>query len=623
MTGSRVKRLLCAAAFGALIVPTMAQWVDPKPPVLEPEDYPPEATEDPPDAAAKPTVKPAPVDSASGAPQPLTPSADQGPIAQPYVPPPKDLTGPVQVGSLGSPEGPPVGPLDSSNGGLGDHLWSGSDRANAEKLLAKAPLVSGDRVLRGLVRRAVLTKAPAPPGQAPKAFVTMRIERLLDAGLIQEAGAIAAAADVPNDEGFARVQAEAILLANRAQDACGPAMATRQTGGDVFWMQLRAYCAAATGDTATAELTRQVLKAQGHHDAAYDALVQGVLTKKPLPPGAIAHPTPMHIFLLQQAGLPITEAIARNMGTPENLLAMRDSRNPPRARFEEAERIVATGAATPAELIKIAEAQELPADKVAAAAGEAANLPFFMGQVLLRRAAAIEPRPEAKADLVMLALSLGEKFKLSALAASLQADIITSIKPASGPHAYARSFARALLLAGKPEAAAAWTARDPLMKVVVAFASKDPQRMAAAQADLTAFAVGLAKNPPDPDPDRAHKALVLGLMDELGATLPPDVKASAAQVESGTWDGVHPGSGQMRTLVEIAGTPERRGEAILMLTSLIHTTGLKDLAPDATMTFVRLLRQMNEDKAAHALAVEALAEYVPPPAALAPQASVQ
>jgi hypothetical protein len=310
------------------------------------------------------------------------------------------------------------------------------------------------------------------------------------------------------------------------------------------------------------------------------------------------------------------------MGTPENVLVMRDARNPPRARFEAAERIVATGAATPAELIKIAEAQDLPLARVANAAADAPGLPFFMGQVLLRRAAAIEPKPEAKAQLVSLALSLGEKFKLAPLAAALQADIIVTIKPSPALRDNARSFARALVLAGKSEAAANWTAGDPLMKVVVALASNNPQRVAAVQASLAAFAVGLAKNPPDPD--RAYKALALGLFDVTGTPLPSEAKAAAVTVESGTWDGRHIGPGQMRTIVEIAGSPERRGEAVLMIANAIHGIGLKDLAPDVTITFVRLLTEMNETAAARALAVEALAEYVPPPPPLpGPQAEVQ
>ena len=161
------------------------------------------------------------------------------------------------------------------------------------------------------------------------------------------------------------------------------------------------------------------------------------------------------------------------------------------------------------------------------------------------------------------------------------------------------------------------------MKVVVAFASNNPQRIAASQAVLKDFATGLAKNPPDADPDRPYKALLLGLLDFTGYPLAPDVKAAAAQIESGSWGGVSPGPGQMRTLVEIAGTPERRGEAILMLTNLVQTYGLKDMAPEATITFVRLLSEMNEASAARALAIEALAEYQPPPAVPSAQASAR
>ena len=59
MTGSRIRKLLCAAVLVALVVPAMAQWTDSKPPVLGPGDYPPEATEDPPDnPQAKPLAKP-------------------------------------------------------------------------------------------------------------------------------------------------------------------------------------------------------------------------------------------------------------------------------------------------------------------------------------------------------------------------------------------------------------------------------------------------------------------------------------------------------------------------------------------------------------------------------------
>ena len=616
MTGSRVRRILGAAALGALMLPAMAQWVDNKPPVLGPGDYPPEATQDPPDKApAGQTSKPASTSdqgAATGAPRPLNEPAPA--TDTPYVPPPSAVIAqpaPVEVDALGTPEGPPAGTLDSGNGGLGDHLWSGSDRSKTEALLARAPIVSGDPVLRDLVRRVVLTKAAAPRGQAKKAFVTVRIERLLDAGLVKDAGALAAQAAVPNDEDFARVQATAILLAGRAEDACGPATSLRQTAGEVFWLQLRAYCADAAGDSATADITKAVLKAQGHYDPAYETLVEDVLTKKSLAPGAIANPTAMHIFLIQRAGLPVTEPVARKLGTVENLLVARDSRNSPRARFEAAERIVATGALSAAELVKIADAQDLPLGRLANAAADAPNLPFFMAQVILRRAATIETRPEEKARLALLALALGDKANQSPLAAALEADVIASLKPTPVMREYARSFARALILAGRSDLAGRWTQGDAVMKTVAAFASQDPARLAVVQADLSGFAASLIKTPPAPDADRPAKALLLGLADVLGFTMPADAKAAAVSLESQMWDGERPGPGQMRTIHELASAPERRGEAVLMFTGAIH--GLKDLAPDITIAFVRLLTEIHEPAAARALALEAMAQYVPPP----------
>lgn len=636
MTGSRVRNFLCAVALSALFIPAAAQWMDDKPPVLGPGDYPPESTEDPP-------AHPAQAGSGHETPPPTdeddTDEDDNanevphslGDASRGDLPPPENAVpaqsgglalrpGAVEIGTLGTPEGAPVGTLDASNGGIGEHLWSGTEKSRAEELLAKSPLVSADPVLRDLARRIVLTKAAAPLGTAPKAFVTVRLERLLQAGLIEQAGAIAAQSALTGDEGFARIQANAILLANRAQDACGPATQTRLSAGDVFWMQLRAYCAAASGDKATAELTRQVLKAQGHDDPAYNALVDGVLMKKPLPPGAIAEPTAMHIFLLRQAGLPVSETIARKMGTAENLLAARDTRNSPRARFEAAERIVSTGALGAAELKQIADAQDLPLNKVANAAVDAANLPFFMGQVLLRRAATIEPRPDEKAHLALLALSLGEKFKMAPLAAALQADVIAGLKPNT---AYGRKFARAMVLAGRSDLAMRWAGNDPVTRSIVALASIDPARIAAVQADLSAFAASLVQNPAPADPDRSTKALILGVADNLNATMPADAKAGASAVESEMWEGNRPGPGQMRTIHEVAQSPERRGEALLLILNEIQTIGLKDMAPDATIDFVQLLNGMNETVAARALALEALAQFVPPPTAPAQAAAVQ
>ncbi len=614
MTVSRLKCFLTTAAVFTLLGPAFAQWTSDKPPVLRPEDYPPQATEDPPD--------PRPRGEAQGAPQQLGQDNAKRPVTDiDELPPPGASVpvthaiaapAPVQVEALGTPEGPPVGLLDGK-GSFGEHIWAGSERSRSEELLAHAPPVSADPVLRDLGRRLVLTRAAPPPGQAKRAFITLRIERLLDAGLIQEAGGLAAQASVPNDEDFTRVQATAILYANRAQDACGAATQTRTAAGDVFWLQLRTYCAAAAGDNATADLTRDVLAAQGHGDAAFNSLVDSVLSKKPLPPGAIAQPNAVHVFLLLQAGLPIPIAVARKLGTPANVLVLRDSRNPPRARFEAAERVVTTGSVSATELRLIADAQDLPLGRVANAASDAPNVPYFMGQVLLRRAASIEPRPDDKARLIALALSLGDKAGMLPLTAALQGDVIATLKPAPGTKLYARGFAQSLLLAKRYEVAAIWATDDPVLRAAVALASQDAARLAAAQKDFSVFA--LSQNAPDADPDHAYKALVLGLADALGIMLPPDAKAAAATVSSQHFEGKRPSAEAMSALEDAVGKPERRGEAVLLLTGLLKANGLRDLAPDVTIAMVRLLITMNETQSARGLALEALAQYSPPSAA--------
>jgi hypothetical protein len=614
MTGSRVKQFAWAlAAVAVFAAPVVAQWTSDKPPVLTPDDYPPVADGD--DQTNPPPQQPVEQNgTATAAPQSLPGAAgDQSPTDVTVSTLPNDRPA-VQVGSLGTAEGPPVGTLDSSNGGLGENIWDGSDRATAEDLLIQAPLVSADPAMRSVVRRIVLTKAAAPSGPAKRAFVTVRIEKLLDAGLIEQAGALAAQAAVPDDMDFARVQADALLIANRANDVCGNATAARLTQADPFWLELRAYCAAVSGDQPTADLTNSVRQAQGASDPGYDTLVDDVINHKTTQPGPIAHPTAMHIYLFQQASLPIPGSLAAAMGTPENLLVMRDGRNDPRVRFEAAERIARTGAASISELKLIADALDLPLSRVANAAADAPNLPFFMGQVLLRRGAVIQQRPDEKAKLAFEALMLGDKQGLLPLSAALQSDIVASLKPSAADNDIARVFARSLLLAGHTSAAARWTTGDPVMQSIVDLASSDPTRSAGLQAAYSTFASALTKNPAPPDADRSYKALVLGIANVLGKPMPADAAPLVPQIEARRWDGIEPDPGVMRNIERVSLQPDRRGEALLMIVDTIHKIGLRDLAPDATVELVRLVGSMGLPESARALGLDALMQYVPPPA---------
>ncbi|MDE2265044.1 MAG: hypothetical protein KGL29_04030 [Alphaproteobacteria bacterium] len=626
MTVSRVSVLILALALcapAAWAQSTTSSGAD-TPPVLTPDDYPPIA-----DAPAPATSAPAqnaasappvaagqdlpPVtdgraqpSGATAAPTPL--SGALGDQVMPLAPPASG----IQVQTLGSVEGPPVGLIDTANGGLGTDMWSGSARGEIESLMARIPLVSPEPAMRALAKRIVLTRAASPLGSAKRAIVTLRIEKLLDAGLIDEAGALAAQAAVPNDPDFARVQADALLTANRAADVCGNLTATRLSSGEPFWLELRLYCAAVGGDEATAELTHEVMQAQGDGDKAFDTLADDVLNHKAAMPSAFAHPTAMHLFLLQQAGLPVPGPVAAAMGTSANLLAMRDPRNSPAVRMAAAERIVATGAASISQLREVADAQDIKLDQMANAAAAANDLPFFAAQVLLRRASVIQTRPDVQTQLVYEALSLGEKAGLLPLSAAFQADVAAAVRPSAANRSMAPLFVRALLLAHNPQAAARWLSDKDLLQPVVDLAAPNPARDAAAQAALNAYAAGLVKNPPDPDSNRSYKALMIGIADVLGRPLPPEAKTQAPALEAMRWDGTRPDSAEMRMIEQASLQPERKGEALLRILDAIHEIGLRNLAPDTTIEFVRLLGAMGLPGAAHDIAMDALLLYVPP-----------
>jgi hypothetical protein len=546
----------------------------------------------------------APPGGKAGAPAPPD-AVEETPLpAGPVIPP----RGKIQAEALGAVDESAGGSLDPSNGGLDANMWAGSPHDDIEKLLARAPLASADTAVRALARKVVLTKADNPGGKVTKPLIAIRLEKLRDAGFVDDTASLALSTPAKNDAALARAEAEAILIAGKATEACGGATEARLTEGDIFWLELRAYCAAAAGDTATAELTRSVIDAQGRTDPAYTILVDDALNGGKKPPGPIAKPNAMHVFLLRRAGQPIPADLAKHFAPGVSVLSLRDPHNPPDARMAAAERVVKLGAATHAELKAVADAQAIPADRIAKAATEAPKLSFLAGQALLRRAAQLEARPPAKAALVHQALLMGEKAELFEVAASLQADIAATIDPKSVPQDQAPLIGWSLMLAGKSQAAARWLGNEDAAKPVLALVSgKD----ADAQAALSDIARRLAADPPKPDANRPFEALTLGLTDALGLTLPADAKAQAASAAANHWPGRRPDADTMQHMVQAAAAADRKGEAVLRILDIVGAKGPGDLAPDVTIELVRALGDMGLKDPARALAIHALLLYRP------------
>ncbi|MGD0865270.1 MAG: hypothetical protein ABSA49_06920 [Rhizomicrobium sp.] len=564
--------------------------------------------------------------TATEAPRQLPGSA----VEQNQLPPPESGSGPpagssnVVVAPLGAPEGPAAGLLDSSNGGLGSDIWTGTSREEIDTLLARLPVASPVYSERELARRLLLTTANAPIGAAPHAFLTVRLQALLKAGFVLEAAILAAHSQVADDPEFARAAADAILFAGHADDVCGNATAMRLQNADRFWMELRAYCYAIGGDNAALDLTRSVMAAQNADDKAFDILLSDALSHKAVDPGPIPNPTSLHLFLLRQAGLPVSVGLAKQLGTPALLLAMDDARNPPEDRASAAEIVLRAGALPMAHLIAVANAQTFTPEQLATPKPAAASLPFFLGQALLRQAAALADANNAKAPLVTAALAHGMKADLFEVAAGLQGDIAASVEPQASMPTEAELMSRALLLDGRPDGAARWSAglnsdpaREAALQIELNLVAPNAARAANAQSALTGLAQHVASKTAS-EQEQAYAALALGLYDALGEPLSPDATAAALVVAN--WRGRRPSAETMAHLAAATQQPNRKGEALLLILSAIGADGPGDLAPDVTVGFVRTLAQEGVPDAARLLAIDALLLYKPAPPASAPVA---
>jgi hypothetical protein len=588
-------------------------------------------------AAAWAQDQPAP---ATGAPTPLggtmpssesaaptTPDTTAAPTDEPPVAdtPPQEYkpgifgkpaqTAVTQAPLTGLVDGPPVGITDEAHGGLGQSMWVDADRGTIEDLLTRIPVVSADPFVRNLSRRVLLSPSDAPAGSGKRALVTIRLEKLIQAGLIDEAGQIAASLKLDNDADFARVQADALLYAARDKDVCGDLTAMRLTAPDPFWLELRTWCFAAAGDSASAELTHEVMDGQGIKDPAFDALAADALSgaKKPVP--GIDHPTALHIYLLRKAGLPVTNAIAAKLGTAANALAARDTRNTPPERLAAAARIAATGALTTAEQLTILNIQQIAPKALADARVSVSRLTFLPTQGILRRAALLETRPPAKADLLVAALAADGHLDRLPQTAALQREIAVALHPDPSVVRGRAIIARALVLNGKIDAAQGWYigAADGsdwrTFQVLVSIAAPGPAHDAAAHDAYGWFATNAA---PQKNPDAAS-ALALGLSDVLGKQMPPVARSIAATLEGQRWPGTRPSDDDLKALEQSASQPGRKGEVALRVLAIVGANGPRDLAPDVTIECVRVLQQAGLPEEARGLAVEALATAVSAP----------
>jgi hypothetical protein len=263
---------------------------------------------------------------------------------------------PIVTTSLDGPRPDAVGLLPPSVTGLPARLWGPGDPDEIARLIrteAVETLPAGQALLT-----TVLLAEAEPPDAAPPdgELLLARVDKLLDLGLVEEAGALLERAGAITPELFRRAFDVSLLL-GRENEACA-AMRVRPDVAPTF--PARIFCLARGGDWTAAALTLGTAGALGQITPEEEALLSRFLDpdfyegEPPLQPPARTSPL---VFRLQEAvGEPLPTATLPRAFAHADLRATSGWK----AQIEAAERLARTGALDPNRLLGL-YTEKLPA----------------------------------------------------------------------------------------------------------------------------------------------------------------------------------------------------------------------------------------------------------------------
>ena len=323
-------------------------------------------------------------------------------------------------------------------------------------MLAALPVATDSPLQRLLTRKLLLTRSPPPPGKGTQSFNALRIRKLLEAGMLKEAAAIATNVRVKDDLVTARVQADALLLAGRDEVACGDATAARLQSADEYWIELRAFCYALTNDSAL-DLTRSVIESQNFQDAAFDAALDAMTGGKPKAPDAIATPSALHLRMFERLKWPVPSVAADAVGLPGVLLALRSPGTPLAAKVALAHDAFDAGVLSGADLAAALDLISFKPQELGAAAAQARGEEPMRGLALIRTALRDENDSDRRAELLSTGLRIGAQNDMFASASDLFGGDATTLVPRPDWDNWSFIMASGLLLAGHADAAEQWS----------------------------------------------------------------------------------------------------------------------------------------------------------------------
>jgi hypothetical protein len=552
-----------------------------------------------------------------GRPIPLVPSAPA-----PSAAPPAGNASGAATASPGAPAAAepngihavPLAPVDSSwmgtlsegAGGLPHDMWRGTPRAFIAAALPQLAATTSP-VLQELARRLLLTNAVSPAGQEPSdrpGLLGLRLERLAALGIVAPTPPLLAAlppAAAP-DESRDRSRIELRFAAHDVGDACKEVGAHIGQYPDHWWDRALIACQALAGDHAKAALGLDLLREQKvRRDPAFEAMIASLGGRRHRV-DKLPDPTPLTLDLLAATKEPLPADALAHAG-PAALYAW--ATNPalsPEQRLAAAEEAARWGALAPAALGDLYTKIE-PKPKEGTALLKDGKPPADpRSRAVLYQVARSAQEGEARATAIAALLAEARKDERFDVMARLLAPIIIELPTAGEPDGFSDEAARALIAAGKPDAALPWiavTGAPPLM-LLERLAAPQPAGSAGDDGELLRKTITVLASRDSAAAARQANLLValLGAFDQPIGTLdwaPLLTPAHAASL---------PGAALWLDQAQAAAA-KRVGETVL--TTLLVATDGHRLSPEPIVLAraIRGLRAVGLEVEARSLAVEA------------------
>ena len=356
-----------------------------------------------------------------------------------------------------------IGTLDPRAGGFGVEMWQGSDRRIVTRLIEMLPGNMSSRGMRALALR-LLTSIASPPisqfdfsDETERSLLVLRIDRLMALGEVAELNNLLAA--VPShrdDEQRARTRVDGMLLTHDTAEACRLVRNGIASYHQVpYWRKAMVLCQMIGGEVDQMMLGLDLLRETGSGDPVFFALAGALFGTEPEIPGD-ATLTPLHLAMMQTIGTALPPGYVA--GAPPALLsaiAQAPSLDGEQ-RAAAAERACAMGLLDGAGLARVYDGFSFTARELAGAIGATETMTGPRLNALLYQAARDQNLPASRAEILRVALEIGEAEGLYQALVPVFLPLLLEIPVTPELTWFAADAGRALYAAGRYEHASAW-----------------------------------------------------------------------------------------------------------------------------------------------------------------------